>query len=555
MASNYIHNNNVAKDPSEYNLVFWLIGPTFNFDNSAEAKILEIKSRFPQASLVMVKTGDVADLPFVEMPSGLDALVVSPSNLPFTWSALAQAVFSGINVNSKHNNTNIPKPLNQSSLSLTATRLKYGIPEEVGLISDSLMLINGIVEDAIRKTAIPGAQVLVAKNGVVVFNKNFGWVTYDKNRMVTGDIIYDLASITKVMATLPVLMQQYDRGSWHLNNKLSDFIPEADTTDKGKITMRQLLLHESGLPAFISFYIEAIDRTKLSGTLFSNRRSPTHTLRLEDRLFLNKSVAYRDDVFQAQHDLKFSVPVAKNLFMNVFYQDSMFYRILKSKTDLVVKYRYSDLNFMLLQRISENITKESLEVQANINFYKPIGASSLCFNPWKTIPLDQVAPTENDQVFRHQLLHGYVHDPGAAMMGGIAGHAGLFGNASDLAKMAQMYLNNGVYGGARFINEETMMLFTSQQNQANRRGLGFDKPENIPENNSSVTQLVSPLSYGHTGFSGTIVWIDPEYDLIFIFLSNRIHPNSYNKKILELGIRPRVQRAVYQSIKDRIPTN
>lgn len=552
MASNYIFDNNPTRDPSEYHIVFWLVGPSVAFDIPIEEKILEIKSRFPRAFLVMVRTGDISQLPFLGMPSGLDALVITPSNRPLSWSAMAQAVFNGIRVNIKKTNFGVSGPLGEKSISAEPTRLKYGIPEEVGLNSDTLALINGIVDDAIRKSAFPGAQVLVVKNGVVVFNKNYGWMSYDKAKPVTSDVIYDLASITKVMATLPVLMQQYDNGRWRLFDKLSDFVPQADSTDKKDITMRQLLLHESGLPAFIPFYTEAIDRSKLNGNLYSNRKTALHSIKMDDRLFMNKTAVYRNDVFRSQYDLNFSVPVANNLFMNVFYIDSMMYRMLSTRADVVPKYRYSDLNFLFLQRVSENLAQESLDLLADNSFYKPMGASSLCFNPWKNTPVERIAPTENDLAFRHQLLQGYVHDPGAAMMGGVAGHAGLFGNANDLAKMSQMLLNNGIYGGYKYLKDETVKFFTSQQSPSNRRGLGFDKPEINPTKNGSFSNLATSFSYGHTGFTGTIVWIDPAYDIIFIFLSNRIHPYAYNKKIMELGVRPRIHSIIYQAIKPQV---
>lgn len=550
MAGNYIDidSNTTSIDQKEYNIIFWLVGSSFSFNIPIQERISEIKNRFPRASLIMVKAGDIAELPFYQLPLGLDGLIVSPANLPISWSAMAQAAFNGILVNKKGLNQAVPGPLSINSQSFFSTRLKYGIPEEVGLKSDTLALINKIVEDAIRKSAFPGAQVLVAKSGVVVFNQNYGWVDYDKSRPVTSDIIYDLASVTKIMATLPVLMHQYDNGRWRLSDKLSDFVPQAGFTDKHSITMRQLLMHESGLPAFISFYSEAIDTSKLEGKIFSWNRSSTHPIRVDNQLYMNKTVVYRDDIFRSQSDLDFSVPVAKNLFLNIFYRDSMLMRILRAKSNLVPKYRYSDLNFILLQKISENLAQESIDNIAFNQFYSPIGATLLCFNPWTIIPLERIAPTENDLAFRHQLIHGFVHDPTAAMMGGVAGHAGLFGNANNVSKLLQMYLNKGVYGGYRYLNEETVEFFSSKQDSINRRGLGFDKPDNNGNDLGSSSQLASPLSYGHTGFTGTMVWVDPEYDLVYVFLSNRVHPYQYNKKLMELGVRTKIQSLIYRSL-------
>lgn len=551
--SKYITTNSVSVDPQLYDVVFWLVGPDYKFEDPVDKRIFDIKSRFSNASLIMVRAGNLSELPFKNLPSGLDALIVSPANLPVSWSAMAQAAFNGIAVNKKKFNTLVSDSLSLCARSFISTRLKYGIPEEVGLNSDTLLLIDDIVEDAIRKSATPGAQVLVAKNGVVIFNKNYGFTDYEKKYPVTNDIIYDLASVTKIMATLPVLMQQYDNGRWRLNNKLSDFIPQANTTNKRDITIRQLLLHESGFQSVILFNMEAIDRTKLIGNLYSNRRSSSHPIRIDETLYMNKTVTYRDDIFRSHPDLDFSVPVANNLFMNIFHLDSMLFRMLNAKINPTPRYRYSDINFIILQKISENLAQESLDKIVINQFYNKIGATSLCFNPWRGYPINKIAPTENDKSFRRQLIQGYVHDPAAAMMGGVAGHAGLFGNSNDLAKMLQMYLNKGSYGGYRYIQEGTIDFFTSQQDSLNRRGLGFDKPDigsNI--NSSSVSYYASPLSYGHTGFTGTIVWVDPAYDLIYIFLSNRIHPYSYNKKLMNLNIRPLIHNVIYRSFNPEI---
>ena len=550
MAANYIQTGNTLLEPQDYKAIFWLVGPDFDMSLSLTERIMDIRSRFPRAILIMVRAGDLSGLSLRQLPSGVDAMVVTSANLPISWSAMAQVIFNGIAVNRKGLSPTAFGSLSKVSKSFPATRLKFGIPEEVGMNRDTLNLIHAIMDDAIRKSAFPGGQVLVAKNGVVVFNRNYGYTTYEKTRPVTNDVVYDLASVTKVTATLPVLMQQYDNGRWRLSDKLSEFIPQADSTNKKDITVRQLLLHESGLPAFISFYTEAIDRSKLVGNLFSNRRSATHPLKLDARLYMNKTAVFRDNIFRPQADLDFSVPVAQNLFMNVYYLDSMLVRMLKAKVDANPKYRYSDINFLLLQKISENLAQESLDQVASSQFYKPLGANNLGYNPWRTIPLERIAPTENDLVFRKQLLHGYVHDQGAAMMGGVAGHAGLFGNATDLAKLLQMYLNKGVYGGYRYLQPETVDFFSSRQNSNSRRGLGFDKPDidNASSSTPAYSKMASPSSYGHTGFSGTIIWVDPAYDLIYIFLSNRIHPYSYNNKIMELRVRPRIHNIVYRSI-------
>ena len=549
-AAKYIAPVTTPLDDNAYDLVFWLTGPDLFVRNSVQERLAEIKERFPRAQIILVRTGSLPnDLP-VLLPDGLGALVYSPSNLPVSWQAMAQLVFSGIEANKKNPQSGISGELVSFSKAFPVSRLKFGIPEEVGLNRDSLALIDNVVEDAIKKSAMPGAQVLVARKGVVVYNRSFGWTNYEKTIPVTDDVIYDLASVTKVMATLPVLMQQYDHNRWRLSDRLADFIPEADTTDKRSITLRQLLLHESGLPSFISFYTQTIDTSRLVGNLFSNRRSVTHPIRVDKNLYFNKTVEYRNDLFRSIPDLDFSVPVAPNMYMNVSYRDSMLLHMLRVRKAPLPKYLYSDVNFMFLQRILENLAQESLDKLAMDQFYKPMGATNLCFNPWKTLSLSKVAPTEEELAFRRQLIHGFVHDHAAAMLGGVAGHAGLFGNATDLAKMLQMYLNRGLYGGYRYLKGETIDFFSSRQDSINRRGLGFDKPEYIfPENNSPFfSPCASPLSYGHTGFTGTMVLVDPEYDLIVVFLSNRVHPYSYNTKLSELEVRLKVQNIVYRNL-------
>lgn len=550
MAGKHVKPSITPLDAKEYDMVFWLAGPDFFFRNSVRDRLNEIKERFPGARIILVRTGSLPEnLPYF-LPDGLDALIYAPSNLPVTWQAMAQVAFNGIETNEKRSASGIMDSLTPFSKAFPVSRLKFGIPEEVGLNRDSLALIDDVVEDAIRKSAMPGAQVLVAHKGVVVYNQSFGWSDYDKTNPVTDDVVYDLASVTKVMATMPVLMQQYDHNRWRLSDRLADFIPGADTTDKRSITLRQLLLHESGLPAFISFYTQTIDTSRLVGNIFSNRRSITHPIRIDKNLYFNKTVVYRDDVFRSIADLDFSVPVAPDMFMNVFYRDSMLHQMLRVRKAPTPKYVYSDVNFLFLQRIIENLAQESLDKIAANQFYKPMGALRLCFNPWKTVPLNKVAPTETEMTFRRQLLLGYVHDHAAAMMGGVAGHAGLFGNATDLAKMLQMYLNTGLYGGYRYLKDETIDFFTARQDSANRRGLGFDKPEWIDreKNNTFFSPCASARAYGHTGFTGTMVLVDPQYDLLIVFLSNRVHPYSFNNKLSELDVRLKIQNIVYRNL-------
>ena len=540
-AEKYVKTEIEDTKPQYYHLIFWLLEPNSLKKESFENRLNNIKKRFPLAKTVLVTTGE---LPFNELSDNLDALIYSHSNTPNTWEAMAKAAFGGIKVVHNQKNINIPASLMKYACDFPKTRLKYGFPEEVGMSADTLILIDQIVNEAIKKEATPGARVLVAKNGVVVLDKCYGWHTYDKKRQVEKDDVYDIASVTKILATMPVLMQLYDLGRWRLADEIVNFIPETDTTDKRSITLKQLLLHESGMPAFISFYTEAVNTENLKDPLFSRKKTAVHTIKLDDKFFMNKMAEYRTDVFSKKQDLNFSIPVAKDYFMNYSYLDSMFYKILNVKLKPENKYLYSDLNFLLLQRIIENLYSEPLDEIVENRFYNPLGANTLRFNPLRTISQEKIVPTENDISFRSQLLQGYVHDQAAAMMGGVAGHAGLFGNANDLAKMLQMLLNKGVYGGYQYLSPETIDFFTSGQSKITKRGLGFDKYD--PEK-TTYPELSSPSAYGHTGFTGIMVWVDPEYDLIYIFLSNRINPYQYNRKLMELNVRSKVLNVIYRS--------
>jgi CubicO group peptidase (beta-lactamase class C family) len=550
LANNYIEPPVSDLPPESYDLIFLMADPSFHWGMTFKEGLKILRDRYPNANIVFIWAGNPSQLPFKTWPDELDAMVAVPANIPFCWQTMAQVVFNGIKTSIRPLEQVFGKYLTVYQKSFPATRLKYGIPEEVGLNVDTLYLIGEVIGEAIKQQATPGAQLLIARKGVVVVNQSYGWHTYKKDRFVVNSDIYDLASLTKITSTLPLALKTYDESKWRLGDRLGAYLPEADTTDKRDISIRELLLHESGLPSFIPFHMETIDRSKLDGSMYSRRKSHAHPYRVDERLYMNRTTVWRDDVYQSISDLQFSVPVAPNLYLNHTYLDSMYHRILNVKRH-TRGYVYSDLNFLLLQRMQERLTGQSMDQSVTQYFYKPLGAGSLSFNPWRTGRLDHVVPTENDPVFRRQLLKGYVHDQTAAMMGGVAGHAGLFGNANDLAKLMQMYLNGGEYGGRRFINPETIYFFSSQQNPENRRGLGFDKPEMDTEKDTPVSRMASELSFGHSGFTGTIVWVDPTYDLIYIFLSNRIHPNQYNRKLIETNVRTDIQEIIYRAIEDR----
>ncbi len=538
----------LTDDPDKANVVFWLVDRDTITPGFVNERVTGIRQKFMGARVVMFWAGSPSGMKLGEMPQGLDALITGSSNWPYVWECMAQAAYSGLEVALCSPEEEWSDDLALSSRQLSATRLKYGLPLEIGMHPDSLQRIDQIVMKGISEKAMPGARVLIACRGVVIWDKAYGWHTYNRKEAVQLDDLFDLASVTKVTATLPSIMKLYDEGKWALTDTLSKFFLEADTTDKGQIVLKDLLLHESGLPSFIPFYLNAIDRTKLRGNLFSRRYTSLYSIKLDNRIYLNRTVSYRPDVFCNTSDSLFSVPVSKGWFMNVHYLDSIKRQIFSVPLNTHPQYLYSDLGFMFLGELVPRISGFLLNQYAADNFFRPLGAETTTFLPLQKFPLERVVPTEQDNAFRKQLLRGWVHDPGAAMMGGVAGHAGLFSDAGDLAKIMQMLLNKGTYGGVKFLEPETVDLFTHTGNGENRRGLGFDKPDLNDSKKSPASRYASAQSFGHSGFTGTLVWADPALDLVYVFLSNRVYPNQYNKKLIEMNIRTRIQDVIYESV-------
>ncbi|HWB27049.1 MAG TPA: glycoside hydrolase family 3 N-terminal domain-containing protein [Chitinophagaceae bacterium] len=406
-----------------------------------------------------------------------------------------------------------------------STVLPVATPESQGMNSEILSRIDSIANDAIAKRATPGCVVLVAKNGKVVFDKAYGYMTYDSIQPVTATTVYDLASVTKISATTVSLMKLYDEGKLDIHKTLGDYLPWVRGTDKAHLTIENIILHQAGLNAFIPFYRETID--SLTG--------------------IPKPGFYR-----ATPDSLYSVRVAEDMYMRRDWIDTMFKRILDSKLGPSNKYVYSDNDFIFMGKLVQQLTGMPLNEYVKQTFYKPLNMESTTFKPREHEPLDKVAPTEMEKYFRLQQIRGDVHDPGSAMFGGVAGHAGLFSDAYDLAKLYQMLLNGGELDGKRYIKKSTIDYFTAYHSEVSRRGLGFDKPEKDnatrkPED-AYPAPNVSPLTYGHTGFTGICVWVDPEYNLLYIFMSNRVNPDGgENLKLSHMNVRSNIQEAIYAS--------
>lgn len=384
--------------------------------------------------------------------------------------------------------------------------------------------IDSIVTDAIKQKAIPGAVVLVAKDGKIAYEKAFGYLTYDSTEPVYPETIYDLASVTKIMATTLSVMKLYDEGKLDLQKTLGDYLPYTRKSNKAPLKLWDILLHQAGLKAFIPFYRETLDP--------ANGNLPVAAL------------------YRTSPDSMYTFPVAANLYIRKDWEDTMMNRILKSELGPLGKYIYSDNDYIFLGKIVEAITHMPLDQYVKKTFYDKLNLVETGFNPAQRFPLDYIAPTEREKEFRNQLIHGYVHDPGAAMFGGVAGHAGLFSNAYEVGVLAQMLLNGGVLNGQNFFSRKTVDYFNQYYSAISRRGLGFDKPErdNATRQEPYPTASASPQTFGHTGFTGTCFWVDPKKNLIFVFLSNRVNSPDVNK-FLRMSIRPKVHEAIYQSLK------
>ncbi len=390
--------------------------------------------------------------------------------------------------------------------------MEYSIPESIGILSDNLAEIDKIADEAIRNQATPGCVVLIAKDGKVIFNKAYGYHTYDKVQPDKLNDIFDLASVTKVSATTIEAMRVYEEGRLNLDSTLGSYIPMTRRSDKSSLSIRELLEHQSGLIPDIQTY------EKLKPADISVDSSAVYPNKVADHYYLRKD----------------------------YFKDVMWADILNSPLKTRGQYVYSDLSMVVMQQVLETITATPLNNYVQQNFYGPLGMQSAGFLPLNRFPRSRLIPTEDDEVFRHSLLQGYVHDPTAALLSGVSGNAGLFASANDLAILYQLLLNRGSYGGVQYFKPQTVDLFTAKQSPVSRRGLGFDRWDPVADKHYP-SKLASDQTYGHTGYTGTCVWVDPKYGLVYVFLSNRVNPK-VTDKLSTLQIRGRIQDVVYQAI-------
>jgi len=524
--------------------------PTRNFGITPES-VAFLDSLSGKTALILDLFATPYSLAYFKHLNDFKGIIVSFEDQPIIQDYSAQMIFGAVGANGKLSvtaTTSIPFGTGLSSSG--NLRLKYTIPEDLNIDSNQLSAIDSIVNDAIQKGATPGCQVLAAKDGIVFYHKSFGYQTYDTVRLVKNSDIYDLASITKISATLPAVMKLYEEDKINLKNKLSVYLPEVKKSNKKDIVLLDMLTHQARLKPYIPFYERTIEPSNAKESLLSTTYSAENPIKLGPKLYANKDVRYRNGLYSPRPDLLHGLQVANNLYILNSYPDSIFSISKESKLLPVKEYKYSDMDFYYLFWIVERITHQSLNEYVEKNFYSKLGATTLGYMPLNRFEPDRIPPTENDVLFRKQVVHGFVHDPGAAMMGGVCGHAGLFSSANDLAKLMQMYLNKGTYGGEQYFKPETIDYFTSCPFCANhnRRGIGFDKPD-MNSVAGPTCQCVSASSFGHSGFTGTFTWADPETGLLYIFLSNRVYPDASNNKITDMDVRTKIQEVLAKSMK------
>ncbi len=442
---------------------------------------------------------------------------------PIVWTAqnnadaaaiVPQYIFGGIAAVNKLTTAFSARYTMGSGFVTAATRLKYTVPEDAGLNSNNLKEIDAIAAEAISNKATPGLVVLVAKDGKVIFNKAYGTHTYDTNVPDKVTDIFDLASVTKVTATTPAVMRLFEEGKLKLDTNIGAYIPKARTTPMNNIQVREVMLHQAGFIPYIPFH----DYVKTGD--YSRDSSAAYPTKVADNYYIKKG----------------------------FFKDFMWPKMLNSPIKTRGKYVYSDISMYVMKDIVEHISEEPLNQYTYENFYKPLGMQTAGFLPRNRFKPEQIIPTEDDKYFRKTLLVGYVHDQGAALAGGVSGHAGLFASANDLAIIYQMLLNRGTYGGVEYFKNTTVDMFTSKQSNVSRRGLGFDRWD--PDSTKHYpSELASPQTYGHTGYTGTCVWVDPSRGLVYVFLSNRVNP-TVTDKLSNLKIRGRIQDVVNKAIDE-----
>ena len=476
-----------------------------------------------QNKVILVHFGNPYGIAKVSNVDSARAVIVGYQDVPDAYTCVAQQIFGAkpfhgklpVTVSGSH-------PVASGIETSGQQLLSFVYPEEAGLDGQAFLAIDSLIQQGIDKKAYPGCEVLLSWNGKVVYHKSFGNRVYGDSISVKKDDIYDLASVTKVATTTLAVMKLYEEGKIDLDRKLSTYLPYYRKSNKKNLVIRDILTHQARLQPWIPFYNKVLRDGKPDARLF--RKVP---------------------------DAQFSIQVADSMFLRSDYPDSLRLEILKSPLEKKSQYKYSDLGFYLMKELMEAISHQPLDQYVHDNFYQPLGLRTIGFNPVRNFSKKRIIPTELDTFFRRQLILGYVHDQGAALLGGVSGHAGLFSDALDLGILLEMLLNKGEYDGHRYLKAETVEEFTRVQfpELDNRRGLGFDKPPLHPVPNGPAAMGASSSSFGHSGFTGTYIWADPQDHIGFVFLSNRVYPSAANHELADLNTRTKILDCFYQIVR------
>ncbi|WP_339698107.1 glycoside hydrolase family 3 N-terminal domain-containing protein [uncultured Roseivirga sp.] len=474
-----------------------------------------------KTNVIVVAFGNAYGLQFFD---GVKNIICTYEDNEITRNIAPQIIFGALRAEGKLPVTTGSFKSGTGIKTMTASRLGFGLPEEVGMDSETLKGIDIFMKKAIDGKATPGGQVMVARKGKVIFSKNYGYQTYDSLIAVNDETMYDLASITKVMASVQVLMYLNENGLIDMNKTLGDYLPEVKGTNKEDLVIRDVLLHQAGLQPFIPFWKRTVENGVLNEAYYSETPGPSYNSTIADHVYGSPALA--DSVWKwvIDADLR-KMPKGEKKY----------------------DYLYSDMGYYFFYKLAENILDKPFDVFLSDKLYAPLGLQTMGYLPTENGFLAEIAPTEDDNLFRKTLLRGTVHDQGAAMFGGVAGHAGLFSNALDLAVLMQMHLQLGQYGNQKYYELNTIPAFTSQQTEDNRRGMGWDKPI-VGKDEGPTSRYASASTFGHSGFTGTAVWADPEQELIYVFLANRVYPNAENAKLIQWNIRTKIQDLIYESI-------
>ncbi len=510
-----------------------------NFGISETAKKFISKLQLQNETVLAVFGNPYSLKYFTDSPH----LICAYEDNEVTQKLIPQLIFGGVTADGKlpvtaHSKFPVGKGV---ALKSDVKRLGYAYPENVKVDSRTLSYVDSICLKAVYEGATPGCQVLIAKEGKIIFDKSYGFLSYNRSfpDPVMSTTLYDIASITKVAGTLQAFMFLEERGLVDVDKKASYYLPEFIGTNKEHLELRDILTHQAGLTPFLPHWKKTVDTSGYDTLYYS---------RVKTEKFPNEVVPGLYSIASMEDSLwKWTI---ESKLRSLDEEVVVISRRTKKRKYIIVhhekEYVYSDLGFYITKRITEKLLNQSIDEFMQDNYYTPLGLRNILYKPLERIPADRIAPTEEDKYFRYSIIRGNVHDQGAAMMGGVGGHAGLFSNAHDLAVLMQMNLQNGYYGGQRYFLPETVSRFAKRQFDTNRRGLGWDKPEGAGHGPTSYH--ASSNTFGHTGFTGTCAWVDPDQQIVYVFLSNRVHKDAANPKLVRLGVRTAIQDVIYKAI-------